>query len=135
MEDGAGGPMERPAGPLEQVGGNREIEAPESIPVDPFWQRDRDEEDQQMIAIARYGVVYTGFVPEPINVVQLRRRLQMTRTEFARRFGFPVETVRHWERGDRKPRRGALVALNLIDRNSMLALRILRKRKTPGPCP
>jgi len=91
---------------MEHFGGNRET-APTQVPVPR-----------------------EGFNPQPVDVARLRQRLKMTRVDFARRFGFPVETVRHWERGDRKPRRGALVLLNLIDRNSMLALRVLRNR----PC-
>ena len=85
-----------------------------------------------LVTLAEFGAAYPGFVPEPIDVAALRKRLKMTRVQFARRFGFPVETVRHWERGDRKPRRAALVLLNLIARNSMLALRILRTARKMG---
>jgi putative transcriptional regulator len=86
------------------------------MPIDPEYQRECEREDQALLAL------------EPIDVRALRGRMRMTRAEFARRFGFPVETVRHWERGDRTPRRAALVLLNLIERNSQVALRLLRKR-------
>ena len=89
---------------------------------------ERAAQRELLVTLAEFGAKYPGFVPQPIDVARLRARLKMSRTEFARRFGFPVETVRHWERGDRKPRRAALVLLNLIARNSMLALRILRNR-------
>jgi DNA-binding transcriptional regulator YiaG len=32
------------------------------------------------------------------NATALRRRLNMTQQEFAQRFGFPVATLRDWER-------------------------------------
>ena len=38
----------------------------------------------------------------------------MTQEQFAARFGFSAATLRHWERGDRKPRGPALVLLNVI---------------------
>ena len=50
----------------------------------------------------------------------------MTQTQFARRFGFVLATVRHWERGDRAPRGPALLLLNLIERDPGGILRALR---------
>ena len=90
--------------------------------------REREAQLQELIALTQYGATHPGFNPQPVDVAALRRRMQMTRAQFARRFGFPVETVRHWERGDRKPRRAALVLLNLIARNSQVALQLLRNR-------
>lgn len=55
--------------------------------------------------------------PRPIDVAGLRRRLGLTQEQFAARFGFPLATLRHWERGDRSPRGASLVLLNVIDRN------------------
>src|SRR5258706_15888315 len=52
------------------------------------------------------------YIPGPVNIVDLRRHLGMSQIRFAMRFGFPVATLRHWERGDRKPRGAALVLLN-----------------------
>jgi DNA-binding transcriptional regulator YiaG len=101
---------------------------PEHIPVPPEYKREIERERDEIVTLATFGATYPGFVPQAISVQALRGRLKMTRAQFARRFGFPVETVRHWERGDRKPRTAALVLLNLIDRNSMVALRLLRKR-------
>lgn len=55
------------------------------------------------------------FEPKAVDVASLCRRIGMTQEQFAARFGFSVATLRHWERGDRKPRGPALVLLNLID--------------------
>ena len=63
--------------------------------------------------------------PSPVDVANLRRRLDLTQEQFAARFGFSVATLRHWERGDRTPQGPALVLLNLIDRDPNGVLRAL----------
>lgn len=63
--------------------------------------------------------------PSPVDVVRLRKRLELTQEQFAARFGFSVATLRHWERGDRTPQGPALVLLNLIDRDPNGVLRAL----------
>ena len=68
------------------------------------------------------------YTPPGVDVAHLRKRIGMTQTQFARRFGFPVATLRHWERGDRKPRGAALVLLNVIARNPRLVLDVLKPR-------
>lgn len=55
--------------------------------------------------------------PVPVDVAAIRKRTGMTQERFAKRFGFPVATRRHWERGDRSPKGPALVLLNVIARN------------------
>lgn len=68
------------------------------------------------------------YVPLQIDIARLRGTLGMTQAQFARRFGFPVATLRHWERGDRTPRRAALALLNLIERDPLGALKNLKAR-------
>jgi len=63
--------------------------------------------------------------PYDVDVAALRKRLGLTQKEFAARFGFSVATLRHWERGDRKPHGAALVLLNLIDREPEAVMRAL----------
>ena len=46
---------------------------------------------------------YRIHVPEKIDVKAIRTRLNMTQQEFAGRFGFSVNTLRHWEQGSRQP--------------------------------
>ncbi|MGZ5683568.1 MAG: helix-turn-helix domain-containing protein [Usitatibacter sp.] len=53
----------------------------------------------------------------PIDVAAIRRRTGMTQEQFAARFGFSVATLRHWERGNRRPREAALVLLSVIARS------------------
>ena len=60
-----------------------------------------------------YGV----HVPENIDVKAIRTRLAMTQEEFAGRFGFSVNTLRHWEQGMRQPEGPTRAYLLVIDRN------------------
>ena len=52
--------------------------------------------------------------PKAVDVRAVRAKTGLTQEEFAARFGFSTATLRHWERGDRKPRGPALVLLNVI---------------------
>ena len=54
---------------------------------------------------------YRVKVPDRIDVKAIRSRLDMTQEEFAGRFGFSVNTLRHWERGSRQPE-GAYASLS-----------------------
>lgn len=70
----------------------------------------------------------TGVVeyrPQPLDVAALRGSLMLTQEQFAARFGFSVATLRHWERGDRKPRGAALVLLNVIAKQPKAVMRAL----------
>lgn len=55
----------------------------------------------------------------------VRQRAKLSKAQFARCFGIPVETLRHWERGDRKPRGAALVLLHVIARDPRAVIRAL----------
>jgi putative transcriptional regulator len=68
------------------------------------------------------------YAPPDVDVAQLRKRIGMTQTQFAKRFGFPVATLRHWERGDRKPRGASLALLNVIARNPRIVMDALKPR-------
>jgi len=64
--------------------------------------------------------------PQAVDVKALRTRVAMTQEQFAARFGFSVATLRHWERGDRRPHGPALVLLNVIDKNPAAVLSALQ---------
>ena len=63
--------------------------------------------------------------PSEINVQALRKRIGLTQVEFAAKFGIGLGTLRHWERGDRKPKGAALVLLRVIEKNDRAVLRAL----------
>lgn len=46
---------------------------------------------------------YRVHVPRHVDVKAIRAKLRMTQETFAERFGFSVNTLRHWEQGKREP--------------------------------
>ena len=72
---------------------------------------------QEAIAHAKGdGIGVRVHRPRVVDVKAVRAKVGMTQEQFAARFGFSVATLRHWERGDRKPQGASLVLLNLIKR-------------------
>jgi putative transcriptional regulator len=59
---------------------------------------------------------YRVHVPAVIDVRAIRTKLRMTQEEFASRFGFSVNTPRHWEQGKRQPEGPARAYLLVIER-------------------
>ena len=61
---------------------------------------------KESVAFARGGAkesAYRVHVPAMIDVRAIRTKLRMTQEEFAGRFGFSGNTLRHWEQGKRQP--------------------------------
>jgi len=73
------------------------------------------------------GKVKKAIVHEftPMDVKALRAKVDMSQNQFASAFGISVSTLRHWERGDRKPQGPALVLLNIVDKEPEMVLRVL----------
>jgi putative transcriptional regulator len=63
--------------------------------------------------------------PSVIDVQALRKRIGLTQEEFAAKFSVSLGTLRHWERGDRKPHGPALVLLRVIEKDDRAVLRAL----------
>ncbi len=63
----------------------------------------------------------------PVDVKNIRANLKMSQTEFASAFGISVNTLRHWERGDRAPRGPALVLLNVVAKKPEVVLDALAR--------
>ncbi|PCI03649.1 MAG: transcriptional regulator, partial [Zetaproteobacteria bacterium] len=61
----------------------------------------------------------------PIDVKNIRTQIGMSQNEFASAFGISVSTLRHWERGDRKPQGPALVLLNVVAKEPQTVLKAL----------
>jgi putative transcriptional regulator len=71
---------------------------------------------RQARAYAR-GETTEGFVahvPDKVDVRAIRKRLALTRVEFANRFGFSPAAVKEWEIGRRTPERSARVLLKIV---------------------
>ena len=69
---------------------------------------------------------YRVHIPREIDVRVIRGRLGMTQEEFARQFGFSVNTLRHWEQGRRVPEGPTRAYLMVIDRAPKAVQKALR---------
>lgn len=71
------------------------------------------------------GAIVHEFAPPDVKAI--RAKVGMSQSEFALAFGISVSTLRHWERGDRRPQGPALVLLNVVAREPALVLRALSR--------
>jgi len=70
---------------------------------------------------------YRIHVPVTIDVKSIRAALGMTQEEFAGRFGFSVNTLRHWEQGKRQPEGPTRAYLLVIERVPKTVQKALRE--------
>ena len=70
-------------------------------------------------------VVARSLRPSDIYVVEIRHSLGLTQMEFASKFCISISTLRHWERGDRKPHGPALALLHVVAKEPKAVLRAL----------
>jgi putative transcriptional regulator len=69
---------------------------------------------------------YRVHIPAHIDVRAIRAKLGMTQRVFATRFGFSLNTLRHWEQGVREPEGPARAYLLVIARAPDLVQDALR---------
>jgi putative transcriptional regulator len=69
---------------------------------------------------------YRVHVPEHVDVKAIRAKLRMTQETFAARFGFSINTLRHWEQGTREPEGPTRAYLLVIARAPEAVQRALR---------
>ena len=69
---------------------------------------------------------YVVHIPAEIDIKAIRGRLGMTQKEFADRFDFNINTLRHWEQGRRVPDGTARAYLRVIDREPEAVQKALR---------
>jgi putative transcriptional regulator len=67
--------------------------------------------------------------PSPEQVRALRARLGLSQAQFARRFGFTIETVQQYEQGRRRPSGPASTLLRVIEADPEAVARALRLHK------
>lgn len=63
---------------------------------------------------------------QPMDVKAIRSKVGMSQSEFASSFGISVGTLRHWERGDRRPHGPARVLLTVLAEKPEAVLNVLR---------
>lgn len=66
-------------------------------------------------------------IPPQVDVKSVREKTGLTQEQFAATFAISLGALRHWERGDRKPRGTALVLLNVIAKEPQAVLRAVEK--------
>jgi putative transcriptional regulator len=59
-------------------------------------------------------------------VKAIRTKLNLTQAQFAGRFGFSINTLRHWEQGCRVPKGPTRAYLLVINRNPKAVQKALR---------
>jgi putative transcriptional regulator len=69
---------------------------------------------------------YRVHIPKDVDVKAIRTKLNLTQQAFAARFGFSVNTLRHWEHGTRQPEGPTRAYLLVIDRAPEAVQRALR---------
>lgn len=69
---------------------------------------------------------YRVHIPVDIDVKAIRGKLALTQTQFAARFGFSVNTLRHWEQGKRQPEGPTRAYLVVIAKTPKAVERALR---------
>ena len=74
---------------------------------------------EQAVAYAKDDTssrAYRVHVPAHVDAKAIRTKLGMTQQAFAARFGFSVNTLRHWEQGKREPEGPTRAYLLVIER-------------------
>jgi len=74
---------------------------------------------------------YVVHIPPEIDVKAIRGRLGLTLQEFADRYGFDIETLRHWEQGRLVPVGSGRAFLTVIGREPEAVQRALRIARAP----
>lgn len=69
---------------------------------------------------------YRVHVSAHVDVKAIRTKLGLTQQSFAARFGFSVNTLRHWEHGTREPEGPTRAYLLVIDRAPRVVAKALR---------
>ena len=84
---------------------------------------------EEAVAYAKGRRVKKGYrvhVPAHVDVKAIRTKLGLTQQAFAGRFGFSINTLRHWEQGKREPEGPTRAYLLVIDRAPGAVQRALR---------
>ena len=68
-------------------------------------------------------------IPDEIDVRSIRKKLSLSRQDFADRYGFSARTLQHWEQGDRQPNGTAKILLLLLQREPTIIENILWNKK------
>lgn len=71
-----------------------------------------------------------SFTFRAVDVRAIRTSLNLTQEQFARRYGFSIDTLRHWEQGRRQPDGPARILLKIIESKPKLVEEMLNEHVT-----
>lgn len=88
---------------------------------------------QRMIASAREALAFAEgedngcvpHIPEAIETAHIRKKINLSQSQFAACFGVSVRTVQEWEQGRAVPSGAARAFLTVIDREPEAVRRVL----------
>lgn len=66
-------------------------------------------------------------VHHAVDVAAIRKKIGLSQTQFAERFGLDVSAVREWEQGRRVPDRSAQILLRVIESDPKAVERVVQK--------
>jgi putative transcriptional regulator len=69
--------------------------------------------------------------PAKPDVKSIRQKTGLTQEQFASRCHISVNTLRHWERGDRQPHGAATALLQLVEHNPRFVMETLAGKAPP----
>lgn len=81
-------------------------------------------EFQRNAVAGKPNVAKVHRMPE-LDVKAVREQTGFTQAKFAQTFAISLGTLRHWERGDRKPSGTALVLLHAVNRQPKTVMKLL----------
>ena len=73
------------------------------------------------------AVKHDVLIPAQVDVMAIRKRMNLSRQKFCEEFGFRVRTLEKWERGERVPDTSARAYLTVIASNPTAVIKALHK--------
>ncbi len=95
------------------------------IPAGRINKRRLDETTEEEIALQQKADDAESMQDAARFARRVRKRLGLTQSEFSRRIDVPLDTIRNWEQGKRRPTGAAKALLKVLDKVPEVALAAL----------
>ena len=95
------------------------------------FDRIREGLEQAIAHVAGEPVDVVMHHPVKPDVKSIRQKTGLTQEQFASRCHISVNTLRHWERGDRQPHGPATALLQLVEHNPRFVMETLAGKALP----
>lgn len=100
--------------------------SPDTLPPGRIDTRRLDATTEAELAAQKHQDELEALQDAALFARQVRKRLGLSQSEFSRRIEVPVETIRNWEQGKRRPTGAAKTLLKVLDKTPETALQALR---------